>query len=296
MRKFLIFCFFLGSFSCFAFYDDHCSILLNPYPNQAPYLVTKEDGTVFNPFAIREVRYSLNNLINRQYLCDWTSEAVATIPAFFPIGYSEIYFGEGTVWQEAGFSFEGNETEAIQTITQALNTAADLPQLSGRLERQGDGFWYFDGEQVQIKFIVRDDYREYIGNYIAAQLEKAGFGVIIQMISSVNESMVIVYDSDPADFEWSAFTEGWGGVYPRFSYASRGFIFRQMYAPVGGYMPGRNTEGFWSYANPELDKKANDLIYSRYFSDSEMKSLYLDMIKIGFCEAIRIQLLVFEIN
>jgi hypothetical protein len=69
-----------------------------------------------------------------------------------------------------------------------------------------------------------------------------------------------------------------------------------MYAPAGGHMPGRNTEGFWNYTNAELDKKANDLINYRYFSDSEMKSLYLDVVKAGLYDSIRIFLLLFETN
>src|SRR5208337_1209876 len=36
------------------------SILMNPYPNAAPYTAATRDGkTLFNPFAIREVRFAM---------------------------------------------------------------------------------------------------------------------------------------------------------------------------------------------------------------------------------------------
>ena len=47
------------------------SILMNPYPNAAPYTVATRDGkTLFNPFAIREVRFAMNFLINRKQIID----------------------------------------------------------------------------------------------------------------------------------------------------------------------------------------------------------------------------------
>ena len=47
------------------------SLQMNPVPNKAPYQVTSKDGKVsFNPFAIREVRYALNWLVDRQRIVD----------------------------------------------------------------------------------------------------------------------------------------------------------------------------------------------------------------------------------
>ena len=46
------------------------SLMINPIPNKAPYTVTVDGVEYFNPFAIREVRYALNFLINRKYIVD----------------------------------------------------------------------------------------------------------------------------------------------------------------------------------------------------------------------------------
>jgi len=93
---------------------------------------------------------------------------------------------------------------------------------------------------------------------------------------------------------WSAYTEGWESPNPRLSYTSRAEVYRQMYAPSAGYMPGRNIAGFWKYQNAGIDRKANDLINYRFFSEAEMKGLFLDIIKMGMSDAIRICLLFFQ--
>jgi len=46
------------------------SLNFNPVPNAAPYIVKVEDKEFFNPFAIREVRFAMNDLIDRKYLVD----------------------------------------------------------------------------------------------------------------------------------------------------------------------------------------------------------------------------------
>ena len=46
------------------------SLLFNPIPNEAPYLVNVEEKDHFNPFAVRDVRFAMNYLINRKYIVD----------------------------------------------------------------------------------------------------------------------------------------------------------------------------------------------------------------------------------
>jgi ABC-type transport system substrate-binding protein len=46
------------------------TLLFNPVPNKAPYIVTTNSKEQFNPFAIREVRFAMNFLINRKYIVD----------------------------------------------------------------------------------------------------------------------------------------------------------------------------------------------------------------------------------
>ena len=46
------------------------SLLLNPAPNGAPYQLKVNNNLEFNPFAIREIRYALNFLLDRKYVVD----------------------------------------------------------------------------------------------------------------------------------------------------------------------------------------------------------------------------------
>ncbi|MFZ4616283.1 MAG: ABC transporter substrate-binding protein, partial [Rectinemataceae bacterium] len=46
-------------------------LTFNPVPNKAPYQVTTKEGkTFFNPFAIREVRFAINFLVDRKKIVD----------------------------------------------------------------------------------------------------------------------------------------------------------------------------------------------------------------------------------
>ncbi|MCX8013170.1 MAG: ABC transporter substrate-binding protein, partial [Rectinema sp.] len=57
--------------STYAVPSGSWSLLFNPIPNKAPYTFQLKDGkTIFNPFAIREVRYAMNWLIDRKKIVD----------------------------------------------------------------------------------------------------------------------------------------------------------------------------------------------------------------------------------
>jgi len=274
-----------------AFYTSSSSLLLNPVPNEAPYLVEVSENTFFNPFAIKEVRFAIYGLLSRQYFCDNLTGIGTITPMFTPFEYSETYFGEGSFVNELGFSYQGNEDGALETITQALTSAASLPELAGRLVKLGDGFWYFDGEKVQIKLYTRteEEYRQQMGDYIANQLEKTGLSVT-RIAGVFGQTTPIVYYHDPALLEWSAYTEYWGSPAPYLSYEGRLRVIKQMYAPSFGNMPGKGIPGFWQYTNELIDKKVNEVENKFYFTESEMKNLYLDLVKSGITEAIRIYL------
>src|SRR6056297_99921 len=132
------------------------SLNINPYPGKAPYQVEKDGETLFNPFAIREIRFALNWLIDRKYIVD---EILGG--AGFPMYCMATPGQPGTmkynkVADEFGFTPEGDEEAAIDDITLAMEEAANLPENKGRLVR-GEEFWEFDGEPVTINFMIRVD-------------------------------------------------------------------------------------------------------------------------------------------
>ncbi|QEJ97526.1 ABC transporter substrate-binding protein [Treponema phagedenis] len=263
------------------------SLITNPIPNKAPYTVKIPSGeTVFNPLAVREVRYALNWLIDRKKIVD------------------EILLGEGmpqmtsmTVGQPGTYQYNlipaklgmtetGDETKAIADIDAAMQAAAALPQNKGKLVK-GPKFWQYNGKDVTVKFVIRVDDpngRLLEGRYIAAQLEKAGFAVE-QLEWDRVKANGTVYQGNPADYAWTLYTEGWGaGATRRWWDIS----LSQMYAPYYGYMPGGAEEGNWNYTHKKLDELGKKGLNGQFLTTEEYWRDNLEAQKIGLEEAVRI--------
>jgi len=262
------------------------SLNMNNYPGVAPYHAERDGETLFNPFAIQEVRFALNYLINRQYIVD---EILGG--AGFPLFCMATNGQPGTmkyikVAEDFGFSAEGDEEKGIQMITAAMEEAAALPENQGRLVR-GAEFWEFDGKPVEIRILVRVDdpngrVRE--GAYVADQIEKAGIKVEEAMWDRV-KAITTAYYSNPADYEWNMYTEGWGAGATRRYWEH---IVAQMYAPWYGYMPGGADPANWNHSSPLLDQYTKDAYYGRYLTVDEYWEQALEGLKIGLQEALRI--------
>jgi peptide/nickel transport system substrate-binding protein len=262
------------------------SLAFNPIPNAAPYLVEADGREVFNPFAIRDVRFAMNFLINRKYIVD------------------EILFGAGgpaltmatpgqpgtykynLLASRLGLTAEGDEQRALTEIAAALEAAAALPELQGRLVKEGD-WWMFDNAPVTVKFLIRvDDPQGRLkeGEYVAQQIEKAGIRVE-RLLWDRAKCGKAVYGSDPAAYEWTLYTEGWSAG------ATRAFwehIVAQMYAPWYGYMPGGANPDFWNYQHAELDEVTKKAFTGNFVTEDEYWEYALRGLELGLQEAVRI--------
>ncbi len=227
------------------------SLQLNPYPDAAPYQARGADGRArFNPLAIREIRYALNWLVNRQTIIDGvlfgSGAAIAT-----PIGpASDDGYAFRILEARLGLDPRGNEQKACAEIEAAMRAAAELPENKGRLAKSGQ-YWTFDGEQVALRFLIRLDdpsIRLPLGRYVADQLEKAGLKVE-RLEYDRSKCLALLQKDDPARLTWSVYTESWSG----FDNPDPGTILAQMYAPMRNNMPGGLRSGVWSYADPSLD-------------------------------------------
>lgn len=240
-------------------------LLVNPYPNVAPYLAEVDGQDYFNPFAIREVRYALNWLISRQYIVDTIHNgAGAALITPCPDVYPGTY-RYNLIPSKLGITAEGDENQAIDEITNALTKASKLPELVGRLERKGD-FWTLDDQPVTIKFLARADdptVRMPIAQYVAHQIEKAGIKVEVLNLERA-KCLQTTGSTDPAEYQWNLYTEGWG-IGARKTW---GDLVAYFYGPWNGrVMPGGGTSGYWQYENEELTK------YSRALYNGDLPSL-----------------------
>jgi len=261
------------------------SLNFNPVPNAAPYIVKVEDKEFFNPFAIREVRFAMNDLIDRKYLVDEILGGAGG--PMFTMGTpgQPGTYKYNLVANRLGFTPEGNEKKAIEDITEALQAAAALSELKGRLVKQEE-WWTFDGEPVTINFLIRvDDPQGRLkeGQYVASQIEKAGIKVercLWDRVKCIETS----YYSDPADYEWNIYTEGWGAG------ATRAFwehIVCQMYAPWYGYMAG-GPDNKWHYENDEIDRLTEKAYTGNFLTEEEYWETVLEALDLALKDACRI--------
>ncbi|GAF74350.1 unnamed protein product, partial [marine sediment metagenome] len=261
------------------------SLNFNPVPNAAPYIVKVEDKEFFNPFAIREVRFAMNDLIDRKYLVDEILGGAGGPMFTFATPGQPGTYKYNLVANRLGFTPEGNEKKAIEEITEALQRAAALPELQGRLAKQGE-WWNFDGELVTINFLIRVDDpqgRMKEGEYVASQIEKAGIKVERLLWDRV-KCIETAYYSDPADYQWNIYTEGWGAG------ATRAFwehIVAQMYAPWYGYMAG-GPDNKWHYENDEIDRLTEKAYTGNFLTEEEYWDTVLEALDLALKDACRI--------
>jgi len=277
----------LDKLSVYAVPSGSWSLLLNPIPNKAPYTFQHKDGRViFNPLAIREVRYAINWLIDRKKIVD-----EILLGAGDPMITAQTPGQPGTyrfnlVPAKLGMSARGNEKKAIADIDAAMKAAAELPENKGKLAKSGQ-FWTYNGEPVTVRFMIRVDDptgRLLEGRYISEQLEKAGIKVE-QLEIDRSKAGKLAYSSDPADWEWSMYTEGWGAGATR---AWWDVTISQMYAPYYGYMPGGQTGGFWNYENNEIDSIAQKNINGWFLTADEYWNDNIKVQEMALKEAVRI--------
>jgi peptide/nickel transport system substrate-binding protein len=264
------------------------SLFVNPVPNKAPYHVEKNGVTEFNPFAIKEVRYAMNFLINRKKVVDEILDGAGGVK------YTQATPGQPNAWRidlvadKFGFTPEGDQEKAIADITAALEKAAKLPDNKGRLVKKSD-FWYFDGKPVTIRFVIRVDDpngRLKLGNYTSDLLEKAGIKVE-KLLWDFKKAANVVYYSDPGNADWTLYTEAWGGGSTYVWWQ----VPTQQYMTEGwGYLPGGGTEGWWNfhYADPKMKELAEKTAEYRWETLEDRWAGFQEMTKFGLEDSLRV--------
>jgi peptide/nickel transport system substrate-binding protein len=262
------------------------SLLLNPVPNKAPYTVKIGDKEYFNPLAIREVRFAMNFLINRQYIVDEIQQGAGGVMYTMATPGQPGTQKYNEIAAKMGFTPEGNEELALEMIEKAMKEAANLPENIGRLVKQGQ-WWVFDGEPVTIKFLIRVDDptgRLPMGRYVADQIEKAGIKVE-RLELDRSAAIKTAYYSNPSDLQWHIYTEGWGAGATRKYWHH---IVCQMYAPWYGNMPGGQEPSYWNYEQTEIDELTQKVYSGNFETEEEYWNSILRALELGLYDAVRI--------
>jgi peptide/nickel transport system substrate-binding protein len=243
-------------------------ILLNPAPSS--------NNNTINPFEFRDVRFAINYLINRNFISNEILHGYG-IPMSDPFGlFSPDYSVVMDTIESFGFHYDPDY--AIQQIKKTLiKHGATLK----------DNKWYFKDNPIKLKVLIRSDdlQRKVIGELVSSALEQIGF-IVVKDYSDLNKAITLTQGSDPQDFLWHVYTEGFTGGTSFTKYND--VVVAQMYAPWYANMPGNQNPGFWQYQNSTLDKITQALVFSNFSSEKERNLLLNEATQMGIEESVRI--------
>ncbi|MBX3072105.1 MAG: hypothetical protein KF883_16485 [Thermomicrobiales bacterium] len=243
------------------------SLILNPAP--AP------EGS-FNPFSVREIRYAMQSLIDRDFIANdiYQGRALPMLTNISPLDYDQL-----TIFPIVG---AGNIRYDPDLANQQIGEAMEAN--GATLE---NGQWTFNGSPVMIKIVTRvEDERREIGDLVRSVLESSGFQVQ-PIYQQFGPATLAVYASDPRTFQWHIYTEGWGrGAPVRYDDAG----INQFAAPWLGNMPGWQEVGFWQYQNETLDEVGKRLYRGEFTSREDRDQLYMQMTATALEESVRVWL------
>ncbi|WP_258083358.1 ABC transporter substrate-binding protein [Thermococcus thermotolerans] len=193
--------------------SSYNELTFNTYhdPDKDAPLVTVGDQVYFNPFAIREVRFAMNFLVSRDYIVQniYQGSGAPMLGCIRPSHPADKYFEP--VYKALGITGAGNEQLALQMIDQAMQKAAQEVANYGHTLEKKDGMWYFDGQPVTVKFIIRiEDERKEIGLYVADLLEKKVGFKVDRLLWDRQKAGQVVFAKPPSNYEWNIYTGGWG--------------------------------------------------------------------------------------
>ena len=249
---------------------EFSDLLLNPAP-------AKSSTGDFNPFSIRQVRFAMNYLIDRDFVVNEILKGYGT-PLLDPYGiYSPEY--PNIIDTVQSFSFRHSPEFAQKMISDALT------HVSG-VAKDSNGKWTYNGKPINIKILIRSDvtYRKLIGEAVASNLENLGFNVI-RDYGDLNKAYSVIYGSDPQDLKWNVYPEGWqSSAFAKYNPGS----VAQFYAPWNAQMPGAQNPAFWNYKNSTLDTITQKVVFGNYTSEKERNDLLRTSVKNGIQEAVRV--------
>lgn len=261
------------------------SILFNPIPAEAPYIVNVNGRDYFNPFGMQEIRYAMNFLINRKFIVDEILQGAGGVMFTMATPGQPGTYKYNLIPLGMGMTPEGDEQSALKSVNDAMTKASNLPALKGRLVK-GAKWWMFDKEPVTVKFVIRvdDPGRSKEGEYISNQIEKAGI-MVERLMWDRAKAGKVVYNGNPAKYEWSLYTEGWGAGATR---AWWEHIVAQMYANWFGYIPGGSNPDFWNFKTPKIDELTQKAYSGNFVTTDEYWNYALEGLKLGIEDSVRI--------
>ncbi|HXT83597.1 MAG TPA: ABC transporter substrate-binding protein [Verrucomicrobiae bacterium] len=241
-------------------------LLLNPSNNTQ----------TFNPFSIREIRYALNFLIDRNYIVNDILKGFGTL-LVEPYGpYSPEYPNVVDVVEPLKIKYDPQT--ASNLISESMKKAG--------AKVDSDGKWIYNNTPVVIKILIRNDdpVKKAFGDVVASELDQLGF-TVVKDYGDLLKANQVVYGSNPMDLGWNVYTESFiSNSFQRYDPGTVG----QMYAPWVGSMPGFQNPSFSQYSNSTIDNLTKKLIFNNFTSEHERNVLLKKSELLGLEESIRL--------
>jgi len=275
------------------------NLLFNPARTNK-YTAEVDGEVLFNPFAIREVRYAMNWTVDRELIVDEIYDGFAE-PRYLPVslGYPgwDEYFEP--IIEEHGISPEGNIEKAREMVTDALEETQEDPELVGELDKLEDddspvGYWWAyrgpeeeEFEPIVLDIIQRvDDERDEIGTLVAGWIEELGLKTEEHPMEREAASALTLFN-DPLQTldEWNIYTGGWMSAAAAY-YDETGTY--QMYTDLLPFMPGHLIGADWTYDTPEISEVARPLQTGALEDEEEYFDTWAQTADMGLEDSIRV--------
>ncbi|HWY36436.1 MAG TPA: ABC transporter substrate-binding protein, partial [Nitrosopumilaceae archaeon] len=223
-------------------------------------LVNPAPSAKFNPFSIKDVRFALNYLVDRDLIVNELlgGYGVSMISAYKPFDPDYLLI----LGELESFNFRYNPSLAEQMISDSLTKAG---------AQKIDNKWYYDSKPIEITIFIRSDdqIRKSIGEITSSQLEKIGFSVK-RDYGDLNKAFTIVYGSNPSDLKWNIYTEAWvASGFVRYD----SVVTAQMYSPWFSNMPGFNNPSYWNYKDDYMDSLSQSIFIGNFTSAEQRADL-----------------------
>ncbi|MEM4005667.1 MAG: ABC transporter substrate-binding protein, partial [Desulfurococcaceae archaeon] len=231
-------------------------------------------GVGINPFAFKKVRLALNYIVDRATIIDTILKGFGAPMYTFLSQFDPDYSTIADIVEKYEFRYDPSYADKL--ITEALSQVGAV---------KSGGKWLYEDKPITVIFIIRvEDERKDVGLMISAELKRLGFEVS-ELLMTFADAISTVYGTDPAEFKWHIYTEGWGkGALEKYDSST----IAQFGASWPGYMPGWAETGFWNYVNKTIDELTLRIYQSDYKSKKERDELYRRATEMIIQEGIRV--------
>lgn len=224
-----------------------------------------------NPFSSAKVREAMNWIIDRDFIDQEVYGGLAT-PKFTPIHTSLPDYAKNIAVMR--------ELEAKYAYDFEKGAAIIEEELAAMGAEKVEGVWQFEGEPVEIIFLIRNDSdgtRIPIGDYISNQLELIGLTVDRQYKTSPEASPLWI-GSDPEDGLWHLYTGAWSATAIDTDAGDDVQFFETPQSAYGSVPLWQAYDDI----SEEYAQLADDLTNANYASQEERFEMFADLMRQRF--------------